>query len=698
MAAFVSVRDGDDAVVETVIDRSGRVTQSGRSRIRGSLGQAAFGGSRSVVGASVSHAGTPVRSAGRVVAALGVISHVPRRYSDGELELLASLADALGAELELRAAEQEQRRGRELLAAFNAIHEMIAADAPVEDVLGAIVQSIETYDPEASGSVLLVDPSGSVVHPGAAPSLPRSIIHAFDGLPIGPAAGSCGTAAYLGEVVVSADIATDPRWADYRHVVEPHGLRRCWSYPILGSDGDALGAFGIYGRLPGEPTEDQNEFFRDAARLAAIALERRATLERLGYAAAHDALTGLPNRSAAVERLREALARGRRSGSPVGVMLCDLDRLRLINDTLGPDQGDLAVQLAARRLVESVRPGDIVARVAGDEFLVITEGLDAAALPSVAQRLVEAVREASDDGLALTFSVGVTAIEDESEAGEALRRAELALKAAQQAGGNRFTIHSGDGFERDARQSAIELALRGAVARGELHLAFQPIHRFADGEPLGMEALLRWTHPALGVVSPAEFIPIAEQSGAIEELGNWVLERACRAAVAWTVPLSIGVNVSACQLRRGDFAATVAGCLERSGLAAARLTLEVTETALLGTDPVTDANLNDLASLGIALVLDDFGTGFSSLAALKRHRLSGIKIDRSFVSGLPDCAEDRAIVSALIGMAHALDLRVVAEGIENDAQYSQLRELACDHAQGFLLGHPVPEHELMLTA
>ncbi|HWH96069.1 MAG TPA: EAL domain-containing protein [Baekduia sp.] len=649
----------------------------------------------------VAYAGTPIRVHGQHIGALCVAQRAPRAWTAGDLELLGQVAEAIASEMALRVSATDLRRANGVVAAHNRIHELIAADAPLGDVLREVVLSIEGFDDRLCGSVLLLDPVLHTLHEGAAPSLPRCYVAEIEGLVIGPGAGSCGAAAFHGIEIVSADIEVDPRWEPFRPLAREHGLRACWSFPILGAAGDVLGTFAVYRAAPGEPTEQDRRFIRAASRVAGIAIERRRASEELVHRATHDPLTGLPNRTLLLDRLTHALARGRRSGTSLAVLFIDLDRLELVNDTLGHDVGDQMLRDVAERIAGCVRPGDTVARFGGDEFLVVAEDVEPDVAGVIADRIVHAVAHASatgPDGLSPTASVGVVVIPGgDTDAHEAVRRAGEAMNAAKDDGGNRH-CHAHHHSAGAGRRLEVEAALRGALDRGELHLVAQPIAEFAHGRIIGLETLLRWTHPTLGTVGPDEFVPIAEETGLIDALGAWVLRESCVATVALRQAtgrtLALAVNVSPRQLRHPAFLTAVEGALCDSGLAPESLVVEITETALLGSDAATAHAIAALRDRGVYLMLDDFGTGFSSLSMLKEQPIDGIKIDRSFVAGLPADTSSGAIVAAVVGMAHALGRTVTAEGIETSEQLAFLKALGCDLAQGYLLSRPLPFDEL----
>ena len=642
-------------------------------------------------------AAAPVRAEdGRVVGVVCGGYRAPRAWNEAERRLLDGLAAALSREVGLHVSAAALERANTVIAAHNRIHELIRDDRPLKTIFVEAVRSIERFDPSLRGSLLMLDHEKGVLRTGAAPSLPLEYIEALDGLEPGPDVGTCGTAAYTGHVVITEDIARDPAWDDDgRAVALRCGLAACWSVPIVDNDGTVLGTFAVYSDRPARPTDEHLRFLRDAARLAGIAIERQRASEALAFRATHDSLTGLPNRSLLTDRLTQALARSRRRGTQVGVLAVDVDRMRLVNESLGHDAGDELLRELGCRLAGCVRPGDTVARFGGDEFLIVCDEVDDASLEELAVHLLEVVAQPTEDGLTPTCSIGGALVSgQEVDASEALRRAELALAEAKGDGGNRF--HRGNGLDaiEPGRRLTLEAALRGALERGELHLAAQAVVPITDGQPAGFEALMRWTHPELGPIGPNEFIPIAEESGLIETLGLWALREAAAAGRRMQEglgrPLDVAVNVSPRQLRDPEFPERVAEALEEVDLPAEQLVIEITETALLGPEPTIVRNLRSLRELGVRLALDDFGTGFSSLSMLKDHPIDIIKIDRSFVAGLPHDESSAAIVSAVIGMAHALGRTVTAEGIETAEQLAFLRALGCDQAQGYLYGKPEP--------
>ena len=597
----------------------------------------------------------------------------------------------------LRCAEHDALRAHELVACHTRLHELIARDAPLTEVLEELVLGIENYEPSVIPCVVLLNRDANTLHPGAAPSLPPAWLAAIDGVVIGPNVGSCGSAAWSGELVITEDMSTDPKWAPIRDFATQCGLRHCWSMPIAGADGGVLGTFALYGTEPRRPLPEHVILMQDGARLAGIAIERRLTMEKLVHDARHDGLTGLPNRRAIFEQLEAARARL----SATAVLFVDLDGLKAINDSLGHDRADDIIREMGGRLRGTVRDEDFVGRFGGDEFVVIAEDMsDRGPAGELAERLLDAASRplSGVDSPVVTASVGITLTTAATDATEATRQADCAMYVAKRAGGDGCRFYEGPASASARRRLVIARALPGAEMRGEMRLGYQPVFDLKRDTIIGVEALLRWRHPDLGDVSPTEFIPLAEDSGAIIPIGAWVLRESCELIGALSEqagrPLDLSVNVSGRQLARPGFANSVRQTLAHARFPTARLTLEITETALISPDDDAASTLKELESLGIGIVLDDFGTGYSSLSWLKLHPFSGIKIDRGFVAGIPHDRVNHAIVAGVIGMARATGSTVTAEGIETETERDALRALDCDRGQGFLLARPMAAQAL----
>jgi diguanylate cyclase (GGDEF)-like protein len=434
--------------------------------------------------------------------------------------------------------------------------------------------------------------------------------------------------------------------------------------------------------------------------------------QRTRYLTQHDALTGLPNRQHASEQIAQALSRDRRTGSHAAVLMLNLDKFKRINDSFGPAGGDAVLREVAERLQRSLRAADpvlhlggndaagCVARVGGDEFaLLISDLARPQEAARVALRVLEALRRPVSVGgqeLVVTASIGVSVFPiDGEDANTLLVNADSAMSHAKADGGDDFKFYNKPMNASALDRLSLEADLRRALARREFVLHFQPQVALATRRVVGAEALLRWAHPTQGLVSPLTFIPMAEDSGLIVPIGEWALFEACRQACTWPVapgeaPLTVAVNLSARQFRQFALVDQVAGALAASGLAAERLELEITESCLMQDVELAIEIIAGLRRLGCRVSVDDFGTGYSSLAYLKRFPIDALKIDRSFVRGLPEDGQDGAIAATIIRMAQGLKLEVVAEGVETAAQWHWLRAQGCTVAQGFLLSRPLP--------
>jgi diguanylate cyclase (GGDEF)-like protein len=601
-----------------------------------------------------------------------------------------------------RPSDGETLRLRTLVASHNRLHELIARDAPLRDVLTELTQGIKEYEPSVSPCVVLLDRESSTLHPGAGPSLPPHWLEAIDGVVVGPNIGSCGSAAWSGELVISADMGTDPKWAPIREFAESCGLRHCWSMPIKGADGLVLGTFALYGATPREPDPEHIALLEDGARLAGIAIERRRTMERLIQDARYDGLTGLPNRRAIFERMERALSHTEGVGK-VATLFVDLDGLKTLNDTLGHDRADEMIREIARRLPTALRTDDFVGRFGGDEFVAIAEGIEE---PDAAAALAARVLEVTSaplrglDGTVVTASVGIALVDGDLDAREAIRRADAAMYRAKNAGRDRYAFFtSRDEGQPERRRTALARALRQAEIGKETALVFQPVVDLATRQIVAIEALSRWTSPVHGQVSPREFIPLAENIGMVVPLGAWALRESCETAVRIAQltghRLEVGVNVSGHQLARPGFAQTVQQTLAHAGLPAELLSLEVAEAVLSHDDELTVRSLEGLRSLGVKLTIDDFGAGSASLLGLGGQRVDGLKLDRRFLAGLPDDEARFAVVGAVCGVGTALRTAVTAKGVETDAQLVSLAAMGCARVQGFGLARPLALNDLV---
>jgi diguanylate cyclase (GGDEF)-like protein len=426
--------------------------------------------------------------------------------------------------------------------------------------------------------------------------------------------------------------------------------------------------------------------------------ERRMAEARLAHMALHDPLTNLPNRTSFRQRLEEALHRTAR-GEPCAVLCVDLDQFKGVNDTLGHPVGDALLQCVTERMRAIMRRTDTVARLGGDEFAIVQSKIDQPGDTTIlATRLLRefsAPFHVAGHHVVIGISIGIAiAPQDGADPDLLLKSADIALYQAKSDGGNRFRYFEP---EMDALLQArreLELDLRGAIAAGEFELFFQPLVNLKKERISGFEALIRWRNPRRGLVSPADFIPLAEEIGLIIPIGEWVLETACRSAVTWAEPLKVAVNISAIQFKGGGLVETVTRVLQESGLDPARLELEITESVMIHDIDAALAMLHHLKDLGVGIVMDDFGTGYSSLSYLRSFPFDKIKIDQSFVRELGKKADCTAIIRAVTGMCDSLGITATVEGVETAQQLRLLQAESCTEIQGYLVSRPCPAHEV----
>jgi diguanylate cyclase (GGDEF)-like protein/PAS domain S-box-containing protein len=432
--------------------------------------------------------------------------------------------------------------------------------------------------------------------------------------------------------------------------------------------------------------------------------ERKHAEARIQHLAHHDALTGLPNRILLQELIGEAMARAERNGDFLALLFIDLDRFKTINDSLGHAVGDGLLKQAAVRLRACARKSDILARLGGDEFLLTLVGIKRAEdVPRVAEKLLSALTQPfTIDGHVLntSCSIGISIYPADGKDVETLmKNADMAMYHAKESGRNSYRFFSREMNIRAVERLTLENALHAALEHDEFVLHYQPLTGLCSDRVTGVEALLRWRHPELGLIAPAKFIPVAEETGKIWEIGRWVMRTACLQMRAWQaqprlVPMRLSVNLSARQLRHADLIQQIAASLRESGFSPSLLELEITESIAMQDPRRTERVLGEISDMGIALAIDDFGTGYSSMNYLKRFPIGALKIDRSFIDGIPSDVNDVAITRATVAMAKSLNLRVVAEGVETEAQRRFLREVGCDECQGDLFSEPRAPEDL----
>jgi diguanylate cyclase (GGDEF)-like protein/PAS domain S-box-containing protein len=592
----------------------------------------------------------------------------------------------------------DRKRANAFGSAETLVLEMILSGAPVPETLSNIIRALETYIPDGAASIRLLDKESLTLECVAAPSLPADYVTEVNGHTT-----VADIEAFLSatETRVLVDIERDGARPDLNALCIRNGLLGMWSSPIRSPDGaDFLGLFAFFVRAVREPRASELAILERARDLASLAIDRDARTMELGHLALHDTLTGLPNRALAQDRLEHALERLAQTedDAHVALLFVDLDRFKLVNDGLGHDTGDELLVAVSRRLATTVRRQDTIARIGGDEFVVLCEDLrDEEQAVELADRAAQAFTEPfalSRAEVTVSASIGIAVTNRASDrASNLLQEADAAMYRAKRRGGARHELFDDAMHTQAVSRLLTERALRRALERDELRVLFQPEFDLATGDRVAVEALLRWEHPVRGMVSPGDFLKVAEETGMIVPMGAWVFAQACEVArsvrhSADDRPLTVSTNVSARQLLRPDFPKLVARTARDAGVDPTTLCLEVAESALLDDlDTMTEA-LRALKDVGVQLAIDDFGTGGSSLTYLRRFPFDQLKIDRMFVEGLGRSAADDAIVAATIDMAHALDMVVSAEGVETEEQRLCLVDLGCDRAQGYHLGVP----------
>jgi diguanylate cyclase (GGDEF)-like protein len=608
----------------------------------------------------------------------------------------------LGEERRLRAELQERQQ---LLEQLSKVQRAIANRVPLQEVLDTIIAgAADLLGNELVGLRLLDSDDQRYTLLVSSTGLDQELAKRLWRAPIG--AGVAGRAITEADLVVVEDYASASEGLE--DLAADH-LRTAMAAPVR-EDGQVVGSLvvGSY-RLDRAYSASEQAALLNFADHVSLALTDAQTLDAMRQAL-HDALTGLPNRTLFQDRLEHALARARREQGALAVLFVDLDRFKLINDTLGHAAGDELLIQAAQRLRATLRESDTAARFGGDEFAILLEDDSTTDATHTAERVIQALQAPFDvrgREVFVSASVGIAASHAGREAaGELLRNADVAMYRAKRQGAGGYRIFEPGMQAALMERLELEADLQRAVEQQEFTVLYQPIMSLERPVMSGFEALVRWSHPTRGLVSPAEFIPLAEETGLILPIGRWVLREACRQAARWQAeypadqPRTVSVNLSALQLRQTGLVNEVAGALAASGLHPGCLVLEITESVLIQDTDATVAKLRQLRGLGVHLAIDDFGTGYSSLSYIRQLPVDILKIDKSFIDSIHQSAEASAVARAIIRLSHTLNLRTVAEGIEKPAQVEALRRMRCQLGQGYLFAKPLSraELELLLSA
>ena len=577
----------------------------------------------------------------------------------------------------------------------------LVEDFPIQDILDRLARRVIEVIPTDGAGVLLLDAAAELHFVSATDEQ----ILVIERLQLELGEGPCILAYETGEAVLVPDLGNEKRFARFAARAVQEGLGAVHSFPLR-LDGRRLGALDLYSRATQALSAQEvigGQILADVAAAYIFNAQARddasASTDELRQRVLHDPLTKLPNRALMEDRLALALAKSRRSGDLMGLLFLDLDRFKSINDTFGHLVGDRLLIAVAHRLTSALRPGDTLARIAGDEFLVVCEDIsDLEHAEQIALR-IQAVLEApfaiAPNSITISASIGVAVSTDRNErAADLLLHADGALYEAKRRGRGRSRSATVRARIETDRRLNVERDLRHALETDELRLVYQPIFELATGRAARVEALLRWRHPQLGEIAAPTIVASAERTGLIRELGAWVIRNACEQLRSWNeeavAATCVCVNVAAAEFTDPAYCDAVHAICTETGTEPGALCLEITESVLIDDVPGALAAFANLKRVGIQLALDDFGTGYSSLSYLKRFPVDIVKIDQSFVAGICEESLDEAIVTAVVALAHHTGMTVVAEGVEHQRQCAAITKLGCDWAQGHLFARPLP--------
>jgi diguanylate cyclase (GGDEF)-like protein len=671
-------------------------------------------GARAVGGVAV-----PLIKAGKSVGVLLFFVGQSWAADDEIVTVMARMAENVSFALEnfareaekARADEQKERLSR-MFAALSATNEAIMRAKSRAELFELVCESVSTGGKFTSTTIALARPDTDVLDMVAvagptAENTRRVTLSISAERPEGR--GLSGTAFRTCQACISNDYLNDTRGIAFHPVVRADGAKSGAAFPLK-VKGEVVGIVLFLSAETGTFTPEFVELLQRLAENVSFALEnfdradeKHRADERIEYLASHDSLTELPNRDMFTGLLRHAINSAERHARRFALLFIDLDRFKIINDSLGHEAGDELLVTVAGRLRSSLRASDVVARLGGDEFVVILEeSAEQADLERVATHLLTVLGEPMDLGgheCHTTASIGIAIYPDHgADAPTLTKNADMAMYLAKEDGKNGFRVFNGEIKAPSIERLRLEAELRRALEREQLSLHYQPKVDLASGQITGVEALLRWNHPELGPVSPAQIIPLAEETGLIVPIGRWVLREACAQNMAWQrrglLPVSMAVNLSPRQFADEHLLRDVDEALAASGMSPVLLQLEVTESMVMRNVVRAVRVLHAIQNRGIRLAIDDFGTGYSSMSLMKQFPIDTIKIDRSFVRDLPSDSEDQAIAQAIISMGKALGMTIVAEGVETAEQEAFLRDHACDEMQGFLFSKPLPPREL----
>lgn len=592
----------------------------------------------------------------------------------------------------------EKKNIEELQKKQKAILSRIAVGEPLEQIIEYIIESVEELS-KGICTIMYYEEEQNWLRFGYGPGLDTEFIKKIDKFPVGENFASCGHAAYAKDLKIVSDIETDPSWTRWKKIALESGLRSCWSLPIISSKGSVLGAFAVYYKESIEPKDSDIEMLKDFSHLTGIALERHFHEEEIKYLANYDNLTNLPN----LRYLKEIFSQRLQETSHLAVMFLDLDNLKPHNDTFGHSSGDKLIQEVGKRIQETIGEKNVVARMGGDEFVILISNYTSKfLLCALADKILQAIEEPiiiNGQEFSTYGSIGISLSGEHGQTFEELmKNADIAMYSMKKVGGNAFNLYDPKMNKNTASAFQLKSNLKKALKENEFVLYYQPKVNIETGNFIGVEALIRWIHPEKGLISPATFISLAEESDFILLLGEWILNKACAQIKEWeklNIKIPIAINVSIKQFLKQDFAALVSKKLTEFKISSEYLEIEITESVLSNHESLVRDTVSKLRSLGIKVSIDDFGAGYASFMYLKQFQADTIKIDKSFISHLPTSQVDAAIVSAIITLASELGISVIAEGVETQEQSDFLKNKGCIYLQGYLYSKPLPPNDIL---
>jgi diguanylate cyclase (GGDEF)-like protein/PAS domain S-box-containing protein len=576
-----------------------------------------------------------------------------------------------------------------LLNGQNKVLEMVAKGSTIEKVLEQINQLFESVLYGGICSILLIKENKLLI--GA--STLNDYLQEMGRASINSSADSYGTFSFKDQKIVVSDIMEDPIWGKYTEIALKYGIRVRWAAPVFDNQANIIGIFSVYFKEVIHPSESDIQVIEKATYLTSLTLQHYISEEKINYMAFHDALTGLPNRRLFDMTVQSTLTENQ---ATTALMFLDLDRFKLINDSLGHTVGDKLLQIVANRLQSTIQEQYMVSRQGGDEFTILIDQVTTPEIENIANRIIKSLEKPiniDEHEIYITPSIGISLYpKDGKNADELIRKADLAMYHAKKQGRNNFQFYNDLFDHKNSNRLEFERGLRKASTKGEFSLQYQPIIDLSTNQLAGVEALIRWRHGRLGMISPKDFIPIAEETGLIIPIGEWVIRSACYQLKQWVsdgihVPC-ISVNISIRQFYQPNLITMIQHILEETGIQPQSLTIEITESMTMEVE-TTITILQQLKKLGVNISIDDFGTGYSSLSYIKAFPIDYIKIDQSFIRDITHSKSSENIATTILLMAQNLGLKVIAEGVETEQQLEILQQYKCNQAQGYLFSKPL---------